>query len=455
MQWSSRSPASVYYHKRLREIYKHIINPQARVLELGCGQGDLLASLSPSVGVGVDFSKEMIRLAKNKHPALQFVHGDVHDLSGLKDTFDFIVLSDLVNDLWDVQFVLERLMPLCHARTKIILNGYSRLWELPLSIAERLRLAQPSLQKNWLAPPDVVNLLHLANYEMVRTWREFLWPINIPILAAFFNRFLVKIWPFSQFALANFYVARPNLESGNKEASVSIIIPVRNEAGNILEIFSRIPKLGNSIELIFVEGHSIDNSFEVIERAIAEHSGFKSKLLKQTGDGKGNAVREGLAKARGDIVILLDADLTVRPEDLPLFYNALVLRRGEFINGVRLVYPLEHEAMRPANFIGNKFFSLAFSWLLGQNIKDTLCGTKALWREDYEIISKNRDYFGNFDPFGDFDLLFGAAKLNLKIVDLPIRYQARTYGSTNIHRWRHGFLLLRMVFHAAVKLKFI
>ncbi len=181
----------------------------------------------------------------------------------------------------------------------------------------------------------------------------------------------------------------------------------------------------------------------------------ESLLLRQAGIGKADAVRLGFARARGDILMILDADLTVRPEDLPRFYEALCERHGEFINGVRLVYPMEKEAMRNLNFLGNKLFSLAFSWILGQPLKDTLCGTKALWRADYELIAANRGYFGEFDPFGDYDLIFGAAKLNRKILDLPIRYRERTYGSTNISRWRHGALLFRMVGIAALRLKFV
>ena len=178
-------------------------------------------------------------------------------------------------------------------------------------------------------------------------------------------------------------------------------------------------------------------------------------LLRQTGIGKADAVRLGFQHASGDILMILDADLTVPPENLPRFFEALVSGKGEFINGVRLVYPMEEQAMRSLNLLGNKFFSTAFSWLLGQSIKDTLCGTKVLWKKDYEIIAANRSYFGDFDPFGDFDLIFGAAKQNLKIVDLPIRYRERTYGSTNISRWKHGMLLMRMVAFAARRIKFV
>ena len=194
---------------------------------------------------------------------------------------------------------------------------------------------------------------------------------------------------------------------------------------------------------------------QMIQRTISAHPERRCSLFQQKGKGKGDAVRLGYEHASGDVLMILDADLTVPPEDLPRFYNALECGQAEFVNGVRLVYPMEKEAMRFANLLGNKFFSLAFSWLLGQPVKDSLCGTKVLWKQDYLRIAANRHVFGDFDPFGDFDLLFGAARLNLKIIDLPIRYRERTYGATNIERWKHGVLLLRMVLFAASKIKFI
>jgi len=236
---------------------------------------------------------------------------------------------------------------------------------------------------------------------------------------------------------------------------VSVVVPARNEAGNIENIFRRVPEMGAGTELIFVEGHSTDDTCGVIERTAVNYPAMRAKIIRQTGCGKGDAVRAGFAEAEGDLLMILDADLTVPPEDLPRFYEVLRSGKGEFVNGVRLVYPMETKAMRFFNLVGNKFFAVAFSWLLGQKIKDTLCGTKALSRQNYELLARNRGYFGEFDPFGDFDLIFGAAKLNLKIVDLPIRYANRTYGETNIARWRHGWLLIRMVMFACTRIKFV
>jgi SAM-dependent methyltransferase len=443
-----------YYHGRLTQVYQSLVAPGQSVLELGCARGDLLAALKPALGVGVDFSEEMIRAARQRHPQLRFVQADAHALN-LSEKFDVIILSDLVNDLWDVQTVLQQVGQVTTSRSRIIINSYSRLWEPILGLGQWLGLAKPTLYQNWLTVEDIASLLNLTNCEVIKHWQEILWPLPSWFLADFFNRLLVKLWPLKYLALTNFIVARPRADSRAELPTVSVIIPARNEAGNITDVFARMPRMGAWTELVFVEGHSSDNTYHAIETAIAAHPEWRCQLLQQAGIGKGDAVRLGFARAGGEVLMILDGDLTVPPEDLPRFYEALRSGKGEFINGVRLVYPMEKQAMRFLNLLGNKFFSLAFSWLLGQPIKDTLCGTKVLWKQDYEAIAAHRDYFGDFDPFGDFDLIFGAVKLNLKITDLPIRYRERTYGTTNIQRWKHGWLLLKMVIFAAKRLKFV
>lgn len=444
-----------YYHRRLAELYRHLVAPGLRVVELGCGEGDLLAALEPSVGVGVDFSEEMLALARSRHPELSFVHQDVGELA-LDGTYDVVILSDLVNELWDVQGVFERVRPLCTPSTRIILNSYSRLWELPLAFASKLGLARSALRQNWLTAEDLENLLRLTGFEPMRRSPEILWPVGTPLLAWLFNAVLGRLWPFWWLSIANLFVARLEPRPvGGAPPLVSVVVPARNEAGNVAEIFVRTPEMGAGTELVFVEGHSRDDTYAAIERAIAEHPERRCKLLRQPGTGKGDAVRTGFEAASGDVLMILDADLTVAPEALPRFYDALVSGRGELVNGVRLVYPMDDRAMRFLNLVANRFFSIAFSWLLGQPIKDTLCGTKVLTRRDYQRIAANRAHFGDFDPFGDFDLIFGAARQALRIVDLPIRYRERTYGTTNIHRFRHGLLLLRMVLFAATRIKFV
>jgi len=450
------SDFSVYYHNRVIEVSRFLVPPGQRVIEIGCARGDLLAALKPSYGVGVDFSGEMIDLARKRHPNLQFIHADAHCLE-IEEKFDFIILSDLVNDLWDVQTVLQQIRKISTPRSRVIINFYSRLWELPLLLVKKLKLAKPTLFQNWLTCEDIQGLLGLAGFEVIRRWEEIIWPLPTPMFDKLMNRLVVKIWPFKIMTLTNFIIARANPDrcSSAGEPLVSVIVPVRNEAGNITDIFERVPEMGAGTELVFVEGHSNDNTYKAIEKAMGIFPGRRCKVIRQTGVGKGDAVRTGFTHASGEILMILDGDLTVPPEDLRRFYDVLRSGKGEFVNGVRLVYPMEKDAMRFFNLVGNKFFSLAFSWLLGQPIKDTLCGTKALWKEDYERIHQNRSYFGDFDPFGDFDLLFGAAKLNLKIVEMPIRYRERKYGSTNISRWQHGCLLLKMVLFALRRIKFV
>lgn len=450
-----RSAASVYYRTWLARIYAQLIPPGHTVLDVGCGTGDLLAALRPARGVGVDFSAAMTTSAAKRHPGLQFICADAHELV-MNETFDYIILSDLGGDLWDVQRVLERLRSCCHAGTRVLLNAHSRLWQWPLVAARKLGLARKELPQNWLTVQDFAGLFALSGFEVISRRRELLLPLRIPVFASFCNRVLVRFWPFNHLALANFIVARPApaMTPATAPPRVTVLVPARNEEGNIPGIFARVPEMGGGTELVFVEGHSRDDTGAVIERCIRDNPGRRAVLLRQPGRGKGDAVRCGFAQARGDILMILDADLTVPPEVLPRFYAALVSNQGEFINGVRLVYPMEDRAMRFCNLLANKAFGAVFSWLLNQTVKDTLCGTKVLWRRDYERIAANRAHFGDFDPFGDFDLLFGAARLNRKIVDLPVRYRDRVYGATNIQRWRHGLLLLRMITVAARKLKF-
>ncbi|MBU0991165.1 MAG: glycosyltransferase [Proteobacteria bacterium] len=442
------------YHKLLDRFFKSVVPTHMKVLELGCGEGDLLSELKPRSGVGVDFSPEMIKNARKKHPHMTFIEADIHDFE-IEGTFDYIILSDLLNDLWDVQHALNHIKKYTVPETKIVFNFYSRVWELPLSLAIKMKWATPVLKQNWFSTMDVKDILYLTDYEVLQSGSEILCPIYIPVLSPFANRFLSKIWPFNFFNFTAVMIARPKPKENKPHAKVSVVVPARNEEGNIPDIVNRIPEMGLGTEILFIEGGSSDNTWQTIEKVIADNPDKNIQCARQNEKGKGDAVRKGFSLATGDLFMILDADMTVLPEDLPKFYDVWQSGKAEFVNGVRLVYPMQQEAMRFFNLLGNKFFSIAFSWVLGQPVKDTLCGTKVISRKNYEIIVRNRSFFGDFDPFGDFDLLFGAAKINLKIADLPIRYHARRYGETNIDRWRHGLILLRMLVFAAHKLKFI
>jgi len=443
--------ASRGYRGLLAHYYNLLIPADASVLEIGCGSGELLSLLKAARKTGIDLSVTQIEAARVRVPEGQFhvMAGELLDLPG---PFDVIIISDTLNLAADVQLLLERLQGSSHAGTRLIINFQNSLWRPALALARGLGLKAPTPESSWLASSDVLNLLQLADWVPICRQNRLLVPIPIPVLSTLLNRWLA---PLAQwFCLTVFFVARPNRPAAQPR-TVSVIIPARNEAGNIEAAVRRTPQMGAGTELIFVEGHSRDNTWDEIQRVARENPDRKIKIMQQTGRGKGDAVRLGFAAATGDILMILDADLTMPPEELPKFYEVLASGRAEFANGVRLVYPMDEEAMQFLNLCANKAFGLIFTWLLGQPVKDTLCGTKVLSRAHYERIFANRAYFGDFDPFGDFDLLFGAAKLNLKIADVPIRYRERTYGTTNIHRWSHGWLLLRMVVFAARKLKFV
>ena len=441
------------YHQLLRRYYSFLVPPGCRVLEIGCGIGDLLAAVQPSRGVGIDFSANMIELARARHPELEFQVAEASRFT-TDEKFDYIILSDLLNDAVDVQQLFEHLHRYAFQHTRIVLNSYNNLWRPLLALGEVLGAKSPTLPQSWLSRADVANLLQLSGWEVIKTDTRILWPLGTPLIAPLLNRWLAPL--LKHLCLTVFTVARPRpLRNAYQKLTCSVVIPARNEAGNIEAAVLRTPELGTGTEIIFVEGHSTDNTWEEIQRVVANYPHRNIKVLKQQSKGKGGAVREAFAAATGDLLFILDADLTVPPEDLKKFYSVACDGTADFVNGVRLVYPMEEEAMRFFNMLGNKFFSAAFTWLLGQPIKDTLCGTKVLSRANYDLIAKNRSYFGDFDPFGDFDLLFGAAKLNLRIIDLPVSYKARTYGETNISRWKHGWLLLRMVCFAARRLKFL
>jgi ubiquinone/menaquinone biosynthesis C-methylase UbiE len=447
------------YHEHLAKVYRFLVPPGSRVLEIGCGHGDLLAALRPSYGVGLDISTNMLDKGRKNYPNLAFINMDIHDIDRnrlpkeLDNSFDFVILSDLVNELWDVLEALQGIRCLFTSNTRLLLNFHSHLWEKPAQFAQRCGFMTPRLEQNWLTLDDMKNLLDLAEFEVIRVFDEFLWPWPTPVVEPLCNRWLAKLFPFCWLCLTHFMVCRSSFSPSS--AKVSVIIPARNEAGNIKPAIERIPEMGSDTEIIFVEGNSTDGTWEMIQEIIPQYPQKKIRAFRQDGHGKGDAVRIGFDSAGGDILMILDADLTVAPETLPQFYDIMISGKAEFVNGVRLVYPQDQQAMRFFNLLGNKFFSIAFSWLLGRNIKDTLCGTKVLRRENYMKIAANRGYFGDFDPFGDFDLLFGAAKLNLKIVDLPIRYRERVYGNTNISRWRDGWILIKMLIFAAHRIKFV
>jgi ubiquinone/menaquinone biosynthesis C-methylase UbiE len=450
-----------YFHNEDARFMSHLIPEGLRVLDLGCGTGQLLAALKPKRGVGIDFSPGMIEVALRLLPDLEFVTGDIEDpsvLATIEGPFDVIFLSDTIGSLDDCQATLISISHLCTPETRVVICYFSRLWRPFLAVAKSLRFQMPSLEQNWLAPEDIGNLLHLANFDVVkREWRQLI-PHRLFGIGPLVNRFIAPLPIVRRACLRNYIVSRFDHGRVNgelKAKSASVIIPCRNEKGNIEMVIKRLPSFCLDLEIIFVEGHSKDGSLEEIRRVIAAYPDKNIKLFVQEGIGKGDAVRKGFDMASGDLLFILDADLSTPPEAIPKFYEALATGKAEFVNGSRLVYPMQKEAMRFLNLVANQIFSWLFTWLLNQRFTDTLCGTKALSRIHYMQIVANRSYFGDFDPFGDFDLIFGASKLNLKIIEIPVSYKARSYGTTQISRFRHGLMLLRMVIFAWRKLKAI
>jgi SAM-dependent methyltransferase len=439
------------YHDLIESISRFHVPAGGRVLELGSGSGDLLAALEPSVGVGVDVSGGMVELARSRHPELRFERAVAEELD-LGETFDVIVLSDLLPFVHDLVALFDAVRRHSHPGTRVVINSYSRVWRPVIRLAEALRLKPRKPMRNWVSPGDVENLLALCDLERVTLTRRILLPKRVPLLSPLANGLLANVWPLNHLCLTYWLVARPR-PAVREDLSVSVVVPCRNEQGHVAEIVERLPKFGAALEVVWVEGNSTDDTRGEIERQIAAHPERDMRLVVQPGRGKADAVRTGFAAARNDLLMILDGDVSVLPEDLPKFYRAAIERRGELVNGTRLVYDVEPGAMRFLNLLGNRAFSYLLTAITGQHLTDTLCGTKVLRREDYDEIVANRVYFGEFDPFGDFDLLLGAARLGHRIVDVPVRYHPRVYGATNISRWRHGWLLARMTAFAFWKFR--
>lgn len=445
------TPGGRFYRRLLAAYYRNLIPTGASVLEIGCGAGNLLELLPNRDVVGIDLAENQVVTARVRLP-----YGKFHVMAGenleLDRQFDFVILSETLNFAADVQRILEKVHAVSHRQTRLILNFHSSLWRPLIGLGTALGIRAEHPPCNWLSATDMRNMLSLAGWDVIKQQSRLLMTLPLLGLETIINRFVAPL--LAPFSLTVFQVARP-AQKPLTPKTVSVVIPARNEAGNIEDAVRRMPRLGTHTEIIFIEGNSTDRTWAEIERVKTQYPDLDIKTMRQTRKGKGNAVREAFEVATGEVLMILDADLTMPPEELGKFYDVLISGRADFANGVRLVYPMEDKAMRFCNLCANKFFGLAFSWALGQPIKDTLCGTKVLLKTDYQRIAANRAHFGEFDPFGDFDLIFGANHLHLKIGDIPIRYRDRTYGETNIQRWRHGVLLLRMLLLAIKKIKLI
>ena len=454
-----RDAPTRYYYARLVNRLRHVVHPGSRVLDIGCGDGGMLAAMKPSVGVGIDLVASHVESARHRHPHLRFETLAAENAATLGETFDYIILSQVLTEAYDVLALLRGLRPLCHDRTRLVIVTYSRAWQPAIRAVEWLGVKRAGPPQNWLPTDEVRNLLRLAGWSQVRQLGVTLAPVRVPWVSNWLNRYAAPLPGLQSLCLNHVLVARPvshDVTASRPPESISVVVPARNEAGHIEQLLARMPNLAPRQEVVFVEGASTDDTWPVIQRAVAAYRGpWKLAAIRQTGTGKADAVRAAFARCTGEVLMILDADLSVPPEELVVFRDALASGTAEFVNGSRMVYPMDKNAMRFLNLLGNKFFGAVFTYLLSQRFRDTLCGTKVLRRSDYDRIAAGRDYFGDFDPFGDFDLLFGAARQNLQIVDVPVHYKARQYGDTNISRFRHGLVLLRMCLFAARKIKFV
>lgn len=448
----SRINGNPYYYGRFLNSLCYIVRPGSRVLNIGCETGYILNAVKPSYGVGIEASEKMLKIAREKYPHLNF-YDQEPDNTKIDGIFDYVVICG-VEDMIDIKGVLDSIRRNCDRHTRIVINYYNYLWQPLVSLAEKCHLRIPQHVHNWFSDPDIENLLTMSGFEAIATTKLILFPFYVPLLSTLQDRFLARLPFLRNLTMSRLATARLNPVAGN-EYSISVVIPCRNEAGNIESAVARIPSMGKHTEIIFCDDKSTDGTADVVREMQKKYPEKDIKLVDGPGICKADNVWTGFDAATSDILMILDADLTVIPEELPYFYEAISRGYGEFINGSRLVYPMHDGAMRFFNIIGNKFFSLFFSYILDNPIKDTLCGTKVMWRDDFAHIKALRGTWAIKDRWGDYELIFGAARNQLKIIDLPVHYMERTYGETKMtNRFKNGWIMLRMSMVSLFKIKF-
>jgi len=448
-----------YYYELVRRLLRFLVEPRKKVLSVRCDTGSVLAAVRPSDGKGVDICAEIVEVARQQNPSFNFAvafpdKDEFRELFGEDENFDYILFND-IGDTVDVLQAFQNLKPLCRRHTRLLVTTYNHFWQPLITFAEWTGMKVPRVEQNWLSPSDIRNLMKLTGFEALETHRIVLLPKYVPLASAFLNRFCARLPFLNRLCMTQVVVARLLPPPVSKEQlSVSVIVPCKDEKGNVEAAVRRIPQLGRETEIVFCDDQSSDGTAEEVMLVRASYPHKEIRLEKGPGIYKSKNVWTGFNAATGDILMILDADLTTMPEQLIYFLEVIASGQAEFVNGSRLVYPVPKGAMNTANMLGNKFFSVAFTYLLGQRVKDTLCGTKVLWRSDWERIRPMLGSWGTEDRWGDYELLFGAAKLNLKILDLPVHYQERIYGSTKMTKvFRNGLVMLRMCWHGFLKLK--
>ena len=364
-----------------------------------------------------------------------------------EEKFDYIILNCALGETEDICRLLKNMLSGCTPSTRIIIYQHNHLWQGILNLGARLDLKRKERIQNWLSIRDLEAYLNAMGFETVRTFRQTILPVRMGVLGPLING-LAALLPFFDFLMLDqFIVARsvPGRKADETDAGLTICITVQNEKGNIEPIVKSLPRVCDKQEILFVEGHSTDGTRDEIKRVMNSYPEKRVRLIGQPGKGQGDAIRVGFQDAREEIIIVYEGDGTSVPEDIHYFYDAMRENRFEFIEGSRFVYPLNQQAMPLLNRIGNILFAKWFSWFLGQNVTDVLSGIKAINKKSYQVIYDHWGFLGVEDPFGDFELLYGAARFGLKVGEIPIRYRPRPYGESKTRPFRHGLMLLKMI----------
>ncbi len=431
-KWKKKN---AYYYSTIQSFIQRNVRPNSKILEIGCGTGEILASTRPKAGMGIDISPRMVEIAKKKFPQYQFKSTPIEDFH-TDEKFDYIIMVDVVDHVYDIMDVFKSVYRLSHPTTKIILTTINPWWDPILMLMEKWGQKMPEGPHNFIEKRNISKILEMMSFSVSYSGYLLLFPKFIPILSYLANTLGVRIWGLNKFSSVQYMVVQPMPENKTDLGlGCSVIIPCHNEEGNIEDAIKRVPKMGKETEIIVINDGSTDKTADKV-RAIQKQYSYLKLIDYSPNKGKGFAVKSGFDAATQEVLMILDADMAVPPEELPRFFEPLNKGICQFVNGSRMVYPMEGQAMRTLNLFGNKLFALLMTFITGQNLTDTLCGTKAFYKKDYAFMEMG------IDKWGDFDLLFGGAKLGCKMVEVPVHYQERKAGKSKMKTFQHGCHLL-------------
>lgn len=439
-----------YYYYRLRAYYRFIVPEGMRVLVLQCKNGYLLDAVKPIYGVGIDTDLAMISQAKDTYARYHFYHGTIADIKE-REQFDYILLSSADAQLYDMRGLLESLKPFCHAGTRLIIDAYTPIWRPLIAMAAKSGFFEPQRIVQDFSRQDLLNFLMLSDYDPIKQEEHLLVPVHFPFLSTVFNRILINFPFIRRLALHRIIIARPLfIRRDIHEAGVSVIVPAANEKNLIEPLVKRLPHMGSFTELIFVCRDSSEDTIDEIKRMIQTYPEKSISFYRQQGVERAEEIRIGLSCAAGDIIMLADAGMSIEPEELSACYYALLENKGECVVGARFVYRMKKGARAQLHRLINRAFGSFVSWTIGQQVTDSFCSIKTLWKDDMQAIMRERSFSYRLDRRGELDLLFGAAKRHLKIVGLPVRYNPNRSGSWELPYLYNG---LRVILVSLIAVK--